>query len=287
MLQYIKNPESHKICKYFFAESHSVFLLADVQSKETIDLDDADYNHIIVVLEGSFRINLDEYSNVFRKGEIVFIPGNSQLKIESLEKSRLLAGTFEMPDEICTMQTMKALSKLKSEVKYTFSSVPVIAPMQQYIDLLVMYLESGIKCAHLHKIKEEEFFLVFRWFYTQEEFITLFHPIIGEAPDFRSIVIKNYKQSKTVDELARNIGMSRSNFDTKFKETFGVPPKQWMLKRKAQSIRYYMSKPNITISDVIREYDFGSFAQFNRFCKQQFGQSPSQLLKDLDFKNEG
>ncbi|MDR2919965.1 MAG: AraC family transcriptional regulator [Tannerella sp.] len=282
MQTYLKNPEKHRSCKYFFTESSSTFLLTEVEPNGIVNLDDPEYNHIIVVLEGRFRINRDEYSNIFGEGEIVFIPAYSQLKIEALEKSKLLTGTFEMPNDICTVRAMDALGKLKSEIKYTFSSIRINPPMQQYLDLLIMYLENGIKCAHLHDIKEEEIFLVFRWFYTEEEFVTLFYPIIGKALDFRGIVIKNYKQAKTVDELARIVGMSRSNFDAKFKDIFRIPPKQWMLKRKAQSIRHYMSKPDIRISDVMREYDFESFTQFNRFCRQQFGLPPSQLIKNKD-----
>lgn len=280
MLTYLKNPDKHEICKHFFTDSSSVFLLKEVEPNVTVNLNGPEYHHIVVILKGRFRIDRDEYSNIFGEEEIVFIPAYSQLRIEALEKSRLLTGTFEMPDDICTAKTMDALGKLKSEIKYTFSSVRINSPMQQYLDLLILYLENGIKCAHLHEIKEREFFLVCRWFYTEEEFVTLFHPIVGKALDFRAVIMKNYKQAKTVDELARIVGMGRSNFDAKFKNIFGIPPKQWMLKRKARSIRYYMSKPNITISDVMREYDFDSFTQFNRFCRQQFGLTPSQLIKN-------
>ena len=286
MLTYLKNPDKHQVCKYFFTESSSTFLLMEVQPDSFVNLDDPEYNHVIVVLKGRFRIDCDEHSNTFGEGEIAFIPAYSKLKIEALEKSKLLTGTFEMPDDICTAKTMDNLGKLKSEIEYTFSSLRVNPPMQQYLDLLMMYLNNGIKCAHLHEIKEREFFLIFRWFYTEEEFVKLFHPIIGKALDFRATVIKNYKQAKTVDELARIVGMSRSNFDAKFKDIFGIPPKQWMLKRKALSIRHYISKPDIRISDVMREYDFESFTQFNRFCRQQFGMSPSQLIKHKDIEND-
>jgi AraC-like DNA-binding protein len=152
--------------------------------------------------------------------------------------------------------------------------------MKQYLDLLVTYLESGIKCAHLHEIKEKEIFLIFRWYYTNEEFVKLFYPIIGKSLDFRAMIIKNYSKVKSIGELASIVGMSRSNFDTKFKEVFGDPPKHWMLKRKAQSIRHFMSKPGITINDVMIQYGFDSYTHFNRFCKQQFGKSPSELMKE-------
>jgi len=282
MLTYLKNINSHKACKHYFSDTSSVFLLKEVGTGEIVHTDDPEYNHIIVILEGRFRIDRDEYSNTFGEEEIVFIPAYSKLRIESLEKSKILVGVFEIPQDICTSKVMDSLWKLRSEITYTFSSVRINEPMRQFLDLLVMYLENGVKCAHLHELKNKEFFLLFRWFYTEEEFVTLFYPIVGKSLDFRILILKHYRQVKSVQELAEIIGMSRSNFDAKFKEVFKIPPKKWMLQRKGQIIRHYMAKPGVTIGDVIREYDFDSFTHFNRFCKQQFGASPSELIKEKD-----
>lgn len=275
------NPDSHKGCKHYFSESHTKFILIDVKSSDTIVLEYKDYNHIIVILKGKLLIEYDEFVNTeFAEGEIVFMPSYSRSHLEALEESRVLIGTFEMPTDICIAKSMEMLWKIRSGMEYTFASVPIKPAMQQYLDLLVMYLESGMQCAHLHEIKEKELFLVLRWFYTDEEFVRLFYLIIGKSLDFRDMVIKNYDKVKSIEELARVVGMSRSNFDARFKKVFGMPPKQWMLQRKARSIRFYMTKPNVTIGDVIRKYGFESFTHFNRFSKQQFGKSPSELMKE-------
>ncbi|MDR2039996.1 MAG: helix-turn-helix transcriptional regulator [Bacteroidales bacterium] len=274
------NLDSHKGCKYYFSENHTRFILTDIKSSETMTLEYKEYNHIIVILKGSLLIEYDEFVNTkFPEGEIVFVPAYSRSHIEAIEESRVLIGTFDMPDDICITKSMEMLWELRSKMEYKFASVPIKPPMQQYLDLLIMYIESGMQCAHLHEIKERELFLVLRWFYTNEEFVRLFYLIIGKALDFRTLVIKNYDKVKNIEELAKEIGMSRSNFDAKFKKVFGMPPKQWVLQRKARSIRYYISKPNVTISDVIRKYNFESFTHFNRFSRQQFGMTPSELMK--------
>lgn len=283
MLTYLNNPEIHKICKYFFSESSSRFLLAEVQNKTQVNVENPEFNHLAVILEGRLIIEYDEFiGKTFGANEIVFIPSYSQIHIESVEKSKILLLTFEMPQDICTSKMMESLWELRSKIEYKFDSAPIVAPMKTFLDLLLMYLESGVQCAHLHDIKEKEFFLVFRWYYSKEDFVKLFYPIIGKSLNFRTQVIKNYAKVKNVAELASLMGMSRANFDLKFKEVFDETPKHWILKRKAKSVRFFMSKPNVTISDVMIQFDFDSFTQFNRFCKQHFGAPPSELIKEKD-----
>ena len=279
-MPYQINSNSHKGCKNYFAERHTRFLLTGINPSDTLTIENKEYNHIIAILEGSLLIEYDDFvGTVFSCGEMIFMPAYSKSHIKAVEESKIVMGTFEMPSDICISRSMEMLCDMRSQIEYQFRSVPIKPPMQQYLDLLIMYIESGVQCAHLHEVKEKELYLVLRWFYTDEEFLRLFYPIIGKSLDFRAQVMKNYKKVKNMDELANELNMSRSNFDSKFKEIFGIPPKKWVLKRKARSIKHYMTKPDITISDIIRQYNFESFTHFNRFCRQQFGISPSELIK--------
>ena len=279
-MTYPINSESHIGCKNYFSERYTKFLLTDINPTETIKIENKEYNHVIAILKGSLLIEYDDFKGTkFSGGEIVFMPAYSKSHIEALDESRIVMGTFEMPNEICMFRSMEMLSKIRSNMEYKFRSVPIKPPMQQYLDTLVMYIESGVQCAHLHEIKEKELYLTLRWFYSNEEFVRFFYPIVGKSLDFRARIMKSYNKVKNMDELANELNMSRSSFDSKFKEVFGIPPKQWVLKRKARSIKHFMSKPNITISDVLVKYEFESFTHFNRFCKQQFGMSPSELIK--------
>ena len=281
-MRYPINLESHKGCKNYFSERHTHFLLTGMSASETITIEYKECNHIIAVLKGSLLIEYDDFKGIrFSEGEMVFLPAYSKSHIEALDESRVMMGTFEMPVEVCIRLSMDALWEKRSEMEYRFRSIPINTPMRQYIDLLAMYIESGVQCAHLHEVKEKELYLVLRWFYTDEEFLNFFYPLIGKSLDFRAQVMKHYSKVKSIEELAGQLSMSRSNFDNKFKEIFGMPPKQWTLKRKARSVKHFMSKPDITISDVMRQYDFESFTHFNRFCQQQFGMPPTELIKEL------
>ena len=287
-MTYPINSDSHIGCRNYFSERYTKFLLSDMKPSDTITIEYKEYNHVIAILKGSLLIEYDDFKDTkFSEGEMVFMPAYSTSHIEALEDSRVVMGTFDMPNEACMSRSMEMLWKIRSKMEYKFRSIPIKPPMQQHLDLLVMYIESGVQCAHLHEVKEKELYLVLRWFYTNEEFVRFFYPIVGRALDFRTMIMKNYNKVKNMEELAGELNMSRSNFDNKFKEIFGMPPKRWVLKRKARSIKYFMSKPDVTISDVLRKYDFESFTHFNRFCKQQFGMTPSEMIKKEKKELEG
>ncbi|MCC8144815.1 MAG: helix-turn-helix domain-containing protein [Tannerellaceae bacterium] len=55
-----------------------------------------------------------------------------------------------------------------------------------------------------------------------------------------------------------------------------------MLKQKAVHIKNKLANPQITISDIIKEYSFSSPAHFTTYCKKQFGENPSKLRKELN-----
>ncbi|MDR1356888.1 MAG: AraC family transcriptional regulator [Tannerellaceae bacterium] len=133
----------------------------------------------------------------------------------------------------------------------------------------------------MHELKHQELFLILHTQYPKEELANLFYPIIGKSIDFRTLIIDNYLKIHHIDELAEMSGMGRTNFDSKFKEEFGTSPHQWILKQKARHVRNNLGEPGATFSDVMRKYNFNSATHFTRFCKQQFGCTPTELVRQI------
>ena len=67
-----------------------------------------------------------------------------------------------------------------------------------------------------------------------------------------------------------------------FKDTFGEPAYQWMLKRKCQDIHNDLIMTELSISEICYKYGFESLSNFSHFCRANFGQSPRSVrsLKD-------
>jgi AraC-like DNA-binding protein len=243
---------------------------------------DKDYHHLIFFLEGDAIFSCNELRNKFiRANEFILIPKSSDFSCRILSTSSVVIFTFDRFQGACNKLELQSLAPLSSKIQYDFEPTVIYPPLKTFLNTMIEYMECRMNCKHLHEIKSMELFLLFRGFYTKEELAYLFHPIIGKSLDFRSLMFENYLKVDHVDELAKIAGMGRTNFNNKFREEFGISPHQWLLKQKAKHVRFKLAEPGNTLSDIMRLYKFNSATHFTRFCKQQFGCTPSELLRQL------
>lgn len=83
--------------------------------------------------------------------------------------------------------------------------------------------------------------------------------------------------SITVEELAREAGMSASHFSRVFKETMGTTPMQFVLAYRIEQAIKMMGDPNRQLGDVALACGFADQAHFSRSFKQVTGQTPRQF----------
>jgi AraC-like DNA-binding protein len=271
--------EQHSSCQQYKSDFQTGFKCNVIQTGESIGETNMHYNHLLFVKDGLVTIDCDEFiGRKVKENECILIPKASKLSCKALLTSNLLVMTFDVLQSICDKAMLHSYQSLYTQVKYTFSPTPIRYPLTIFLDLLMIYLNGGINCEHLHEIKEKEFFLVLRRCYSKEEIINLLYPIIGIS-DFKAFVLQNYTKVVSITELAELSGMGRTAFDTKFREEFGVSARQWILREVAKHIRYMSMDPEMTIRHLMNEFKFNSATHFYRFCKQQFNCTPSELLK--------
>ncbi|MDR1918879.1 MAG: helix-turn-helix transcriptional regulator [Tannerellaceae bacterium] len=241
-----------------------------------------DLHHLIFILEGKAVANSNEFKNhQLGQSEFVFFPKLSDSTIKTYSSCKIVVFSFFALKTSSEKQAFQSYWRLFPNINYNFNSLPFRTPLIEFFELLVLYLQRNINCAHLHEIKHQELFLILHTQYPKEDLANLFYPIIGKSFDFRSLILENYLKIHHIDELAHLSGMGRTNFDNKFKEEFGISPHQWILKQKAKHVRNSLAEPDATFSDVMRKYNFNSATHFTRFCKQQFGCTPTELVRQL------
>ncbi|WP_299831341.1 AraC family transcriptional regulator [uncultured Roseobacter sp.] len=83
-------------------------------------------------------------------------------------------------------------------------------------------------------------------------------------------------QSISVDDLAREAGMSPSHFSRVFKETLGSTPMQYVLAYRVEQAIRMMAEPTRALGDIALTCGFADQAHFSRSFKQVTGQTPRQ-----------
>ncbi len=84
-------------------------------------------------------------------------------------------------------------------------------------------------------------------------------------------------QTITVDEMAREAGMSPSHFARVFKETLGSTPMQYVLAYRIEQAMKMMEDRARPLGDIALACGFADQAHFSRSFKQITGQTPRQF----------
>jgi AraC family transcriptional regulator, alkane utilization regulator len=79
----------------------------------------------------------------------------------------------------------------------------------------------------------------------------------------------------TVEDLARQVGMSRSGFAQRFADLLGVPPMQYLAQWRLQLAAQQLRLGDRPLAAVAEDVGYESEAAFNRAFKREFGVPPA------------
>lgn len=266
-----------------YLSDHNIgFRYQDFKNGDLTLRQQTEVNSLVFLTDGEIIINYNEFTNVqVKTREFFLIPKKSRLSLKAVAPGDFLIFSFDSFNSIFDKIALKSYSAIADQTEFTFSPLPIKYAINDFLYLLIKYIRNGLDTPNMVEVKQQELFILLRKFYDKNEMANLLHPILSKSIDFKDQVLEHYQNVSGVDELAQKIGMGRTSFDVKFKSEFGIPPLQWMLKQKAKHIRFSMAEPESTLSDIMRKYNFNSPTHLNRFCKQQFGCSPSELMKKV------
>jgi AraC-like DNA-binding protein len=78
----------------------------------------------------------------------------------------------------------------------------------------------------------------------------------------------------TLDELAHDVGLSRTTFADRFVHYVGMPPMQYLARWRMQLAARKLENPGVSIAEVAAEVGYESEAAFNRAFKKLIGVPP-------------
>lgn len=97
-------------------------------------------------------------------------------------------------------------------------------------------------------------------------------PFVGKA---LSLIHARPSHNWTIEDLAHDVGLSRSVLAERFTELVGIPPMQYLGKWRMQIATGMLKSGQANIANVAAEVGYGSEAAFSRAFKRIVGASPS------------
>ena len=104
-------------------------------------------------------------------------------------------------------------------------------------------------------------------------------PFIGKA---LSLLHGWPAQNWTIEELAKQVGVSRSLLAERFTDLVGIPPMQYLAKWRMQIASELLTGGSANVATVAVEIGYASEAAFSRAFKKMVGMSPSAWRRRRD-----
>jgi len=256
----------NKICQYEYKE-----LTAETPPHHLPLLQ----NHLLFIIEGTISIIHKKSPLKINAEKIVFITQNTDTIINTDTTCKILICSFK----ICPLSRFESCQKSNGISPEGIIQIPLKAAMKDFSKNFISYFLDNIDCEYLYATKLKEMFFIFKWYYSEKEVEPLFSNTISPPTEFQHFIYSHYdKTGLNVSKLARLTGMSRTRFDIKFKEEFGISAHKWMLKQIGIQILQAAKEPGISINSLMDKFGFVTPSSFTRFCKQQCGCTPKELI---------
>lgn len=95
--------------------------------------------------------------------------------------------------------------------------------------------------------------------------------------DLEKFMLSNFQFNVPIEHFAQLTGRSLAGFKRDFQKVFGVPPRQWLQRKRLKEAYYQIQKYNKKPSAIYLELGFESLAHFSDSFKKMFGVLPSKL----------
>lgn len=282
----VYNLDQHEKCYNYVSKSISMFTFVTIEKNSFIHKRIDDHNYIFFIIEGSVRVNCIGYKEkIYQAGECVFGHQQADFEVLAIEKTVYLKLRIDSKINLCDRISLQSLYPLMKGLDYQLDALPIRPQLQNYIRFIQLLINDKVMCARLNEIKQQELFLILRSYYSNAELALFFYPMLGASISFKELVYSKYLTVGSSRELAAACGYSERNFQIKFIETFNETPYKWACKQISRHLIYELQDKNKSITQIADELRFSSAAHLTKFCKSQFGETPSALRQKLFEEN--
>lgn len=273
-----------KVCSHCIPIKETGFREIELGKEKSFIYDGMEFFLILFVVSGKMELAapngqyIDVPANsmmMFTKGDILWITARQRSSIVLFEFSR-------MPD-FCERIRLQYFQQYCS-YDYGYLPTPMERNVQTFVEECLFFMHRNMLCNKLAAIKQAEFFYLISVLYTSTQLAAFLHPIIGKVMDFKETVIQHYSPLLTATELAKCTHYGRKAFYIKFRQEFGMPVKEWIVKQRIKQIRVIAMEHQITPKEIMYRCGFSSQGNFSNFCKKYIGMTPAQLIESTKNK---
>ena len=277
----LKYPKEHLICTNYISDEQAILGITEVKAGKYLMREDIEQHVLVFILSGEIDISTagSVCQRVCEKQMFLICAGDS-FHGKAVKDVSLMHCAFTRELSLCNRFSLELLQnyipRSYRQEKNGITLLPIHELLFKELEITGKILQIGMSCIHFQNIKKEILFIELRGLYQKENLAKLFAPILGMDNDFKYNVLQIYPQVETSQELIDKMNMSPTVFKRKFRETFGISARQWLIHKKEQKLIRDILMTNISIAELAEKYRFTT-NYMTTFCRKHFGKSPTEL----------
>jgi len=252
------------------------------------EIEEQKSNVIIFVLNGEGRVRLNSHLfQTVKTNEFFFVPKGFMIEWFALDRLSLLAIHPESLAGIYSVLKMdESYRERDRDKKEDIENIAATEGLfileankqiRTYVSTIKEYIETGLNDVGLFNIKVNEFLVLFKILYSQEEIRSFFRVIVDPNILFAEFIKCNYTRYKTIKELAGAMHITQTQFSVKFKNVFNASPRQWIIRQKTMQVQRDIIENEKTNKEIALDNGFNNPQQFYDFCRIRIGLTPAQI----------
>lgn len=271
-------PQEHFSCYNYDKGQNARLEILKVPAGEWIIRDLVD-TEIVFVIDGHFTLSYGKYIDLdIPKGKILFFPPGSHVEAQVLEDTHIIVCRVRGVLQLCDCLPLEQLNReYGTKKEESFHMLHINERINTYIEHFVDCVNDGLRCSSYFSTKMKELFFMLRAYYSKEELAAFFSPLMGKDSQFMNLMYQNYRNVKSVHELADLSLYSPSGFKKQFNKVFGTSASEWLSDQKATLIFQDLNHSSLNIKELADKYDFSSVSSFSNFCLNKFGKTPGKI----------
>jgi len=217
-------------------------------------------------------------TKILEENDFVLLPNNRKCIMQIEEDAHIVVIKLYRKMNFCHLFSVEMLYNLNKEKIFSnIYNLKINEALLDFLYNLIKAIDDGLLCQFFLELKQKEMLFYLRAYYSKQDLLYFFSPILNNDMVFANLVYRNYSPTINIQELAEKTHYSLAGFKNKFTKTFGIPPYEWLTREKAKSIHYDINCTKMTFKDIAFQYGFSSQAHFSEFCKNVFGETPSTM----------
>lgn len=248
---------------------------------EVIIIDRSHTSSIVFVTKGSCVIDSNERTDYHvDDNHVLLCYQDYAYKFKAETDLELIVCYFANPGAACNMGALSKQLRKKADFQYEFRALPFHESFDEHLSLLNKYLDSDIRCAHMHHSMMELVFINFRFFYNQDEQLNFFYNLFGHTVSFIALIENNRSKAKNLKQLAEMCGYTINQFNEIFRRHItDKTPREWIQDSRRVEILNDIKYTDIRLYDLSEKYGFSGPGNFCAYCKREFGELPSHIRR--------